>query len=352
MAIDINTANNIQKSRSGEYALPFKDFKKNKKVEITASRAKIAEQRASASLESQSRIDNLKTESETVTNNTPEDQKGSGISKLKPSVDAQTKKIASLVIPNLVTLAIGYAGNNINLGNNIDLCPPEAITKSTLETLNNIVKFINSSAETTDKIAITATTAATIASTIQQISTGLATAIPVISTAAKTIPVIPGVVVSALDDLDYFNNLLLYKKDGTAKLPPIIAGVNAISLSIAMFSLNLKNAAAIVEAITLKLQKCLPSYDQNKIEQLSEISKQYVNYGVDDYNNFDRSTYQGFIIKIETVPYTPTVNRTRAVGYNSQGIPLIQTELSFTSNSQTLVSELKLIIDRDNLKAY
>jgi hypothetical protein len=346
MAIDLNTANNIQKSRSGDYALPFKDSNKKKKEELKAARAKTAEQRANASLEAKSRVDTLQTESETVTNNTPEDQKGSGISKLKPPVDAQVKKIAALVIPNLLTLAAGY------IGNNVDLCPPEAVTKSTLETLNNIVKFINSSAETTNKIALTATTVSTIASTIQQISTGLSTAIPVISTAAKTIPVIPGVVVSALDDLDYFNNLLLYKKDGTAKLPPIIGGVNAITLSIAMFSLNLKSAASIVEAISLKLQKCLPSYDQNKIEQLSEVSKQYVNYGVDNYNNFDRSTYKGFIIKIETVPYTPTVNRTKAVGYNSQGIPLIQSELSFTSNSQTLVSELKLIIDRDNLKAY
>jgi hypothetical protein len=46
------------------------------------------------------------------------------------------------------------------------------------------------------------------------------------------------------------------------------------------------------------------------------------------------------------------VNRYRAVGKNQSGIVLIQTELSFTLEPQILINELKLIIDRDNLKAY
>ena len=57
-------------------------------------------------------------------------------------------------------------------------------------------------------------------------------------------------------------------------------------------------------------------------------------------------------IEIEKVPYTPTVDRKRAVGKNQDNITLIQTALSFTTDDQILIEELKLIINSNNLKAY
>ena len=338
-------ADKLQTEKNFAYNEDFKDFRDRKKQEIQSLRERQKSDREKAKEEKKSRQATLTDADQIITNNTPNDQKPEGLSKFGPFLNSQTKKIVGIVTPNIIALAGKYI-----LPDNT--CPPIAVTKETLAQFNNIIKDLNNTVESINKVAVISQVAATGVNTIQQISTTLQTTIPIVSAAAKTIPVVPGAIVSILDDLDYINNKLLYKKDGTPKLPPIIASANALTLGISLFSLSLRNVAGVAANLTLYLQKCLPEVDHKDIEQLSDVTKQYLNYGVDNYDNFDRTSYQGFEIRIEEVPFTPTVTRRRAIGYTPSGVPLIQTELSFTSNAQTLVTELKLIIDRDNLKAY
>ena len=63
------------------------------------------------------------------------------------------------------------------------------------------------------------------------------------------------------------------------------------------------------------------------------------------------TTYKGFNFEIEEIPFSPTVNRKRALAKNSDNITLLQSELSFTSTPNILIEELKFVIDRDNLRA-
>jgi hypothetical protein len=342
------TAKKLQDQKNNEnfaFNESLKDYHAKKKTEIQATREQQKAARQKAKQEKANRKTNSDIAAEIIKNSTPKDQKPEGINNLGPIINAQSKKVIGIITPNVLALAANY----INLEN---LCPPEPITRATLAQFNDIVKDLNNTVEGINKVAVVSQAVSTGANTIQQISTALQTTIPIVSAAAKLQPLIPGFIVSILDDLDYVNNKLLYKANGTPKLPPIIAGANALTLGISIFSLSIRNIASTITNITLALQRCLPEADHKNIEQLSDTTLQYINYGIDNYDDFSKTSYQGFDIRIEEVPFTSTVTRRRAVGYTPSGIPLIQTELSFTSNAQTLVTELKLIIDRDNLKAY
>ena len=91
----------------------------------------------------------------------------------------------------------------------------------------------------------------------------------------------------------------------------------------------------------------------SSLQALDNIQKQQV-INAQNVNavDFPSSIYKGFILDIVKVPYSPTVNRIQAVAKNPQGIILLQTPLSFTTAPQTLISNIKLIIDLNpNLKA-
>jgi hypothetical protein len=172
------------------------------------------------------------------------------------------------------------------------------------------------------------------------------------SLAVKAIPSppgVPGVITSTLSDLETIINKLLFEKDGTPRLPKVASSIASASIAISLINLYIQQIVGILSALDFKLKQCDPN------NTLIPISDDLISIAVQQTqadNTINQVTYAGFLIEIEEVPYTPTVNRRRAVGKNQSGITLIQTELSFTTQDEILINELKLIIDRDNLKAY
>ena len=122
---------------------------------------------------------------------------------------------------------------------------------------------------------------------------------------------------------------------------------------------SIKNALDFINNILVKLISLLRSIDNylagcgvtEGLVPLNEDLQSLNNAALQVQITPNSNTYQGFTLEIVEVPYSPTVNRRKAVAKNRNGIILLQTPLSFTTTPQVLINEIKLIIDSNNLKA-
>ena len=226
-------------------------------------------------------------------------------------------------------------------------CLEPALLQSVLDKRNNIVDFLNKFSNFLD-IATTTYTGTNVAfnallTTVQGINLSKTSA----SGAVKILPTAPGFVTALLSDLGDLADNLTFDSLGESKLSKIKNGLDTLNISLAIVSSFVKKIIQTLNSIDALLVPCL-----SETQTLTPVSDNLIKIVTDSEQSVDNSAYQGFIFKIEEVPFSPTVTRRKAVAYNQSGIALLETPLSFTANNQTLIDELKLIIDRDNLKAY
>jgi hypothetical protein len=273
---------------------------------------------------------------------TPDDQKPKGTAKLPSLLFALGSQIPQIIQPSLQNLINQYIQN-------VDVCPNEIVLAELIVQRNNIVQSLNNIGTRINQLGTSISGVSTFLNTTLGIITAIDIASVVISTAAKVVPLIPGAVPAALNDLQTLIRKVTFDQLGNSKLSKLQGVISSSALVISIIGTYILTAKAILDIIDAYIKKC------NKLANLDPTSKiinDIADAQLQAQQTLNQTTYQGFIIEIEEVPYTPTVIRRRAVGKTQQGIPLIQTELSFTTDNQTLINELKLIIDRDNLKAY
>ena len=213
---------------------------------------------------------------------------------------------------------------------------------SLLKVIEDISLILNISSLTlnTITVALDASLGAKSALNIAKIAT---------NQAMKILPVTPGVLPSVITDVEDAVSLITFKADGTPILKDQKNG-----LEIGAFYLSMAAAVVNIILLILKLLKPLletcgleanePGPETNRFVQEAETTNQ---------SNTQQS-YRGFTFEIVEVklPNDPTVTRRIAQALNTEGIVALQTEPSFTQNPKVLIEELKLIIERDNLKAY
>jgi hypothetical protein len=281
----------------------------------------------------------------TINNATPDDLKPKGLAKLSSLLFNLGSQIPQIILPSLQSLSQTYIPN-------IDVCPNEANLTQLINQRNNIVNSLNNIGININRISSLTTGVSNFLNTIIPLIKNIRNIKIITNQVLKAIPPgvpIPSQIPSLINDLADTSDFLRFKDDGTPKLPELKGSLNSAVLTISIIGTYVLQAKIALDIIDNYIKKC------NENVTLESISKEINDLADSQFQasqTQNQITYQGFIIEIEEVPFTPTVTRKRALGKNQQGITLIQTELSFTTNNQTLINELKLIIDRDNLKAY
>jgi len=298
-----------------------------------------------------------KIQEDIIRNSIPENLKEKGLAKLGTYVTNEAMKFADKIIPTLEKQLKEFENQ----------CPPLEKIEQIINLRNNILGQANSISDVLDGVTKTVGLANTGINTLVGVIKGVNSARFGASIAAKLIPAgLPGAVPAALNDFDTAVTKLTFDVEGNSKIPPVRSAIDGISVPIELLSSYILQFTTILEQLDNFIKNCTES-DSNlgsnvnlgsgsdpkfKLDPISLNLIEIASIQKQSNQSSNSSTYQGFIIEIEEVPFSSTVNRRKAVGKNQDGIVLVQTELSFTPSNQILIDELKFIIDRDNLKAY
>jgi len=265
----------------------------------------------------------------------PDSLKTTGSEKLGQIILEKGIQINDIIQPQLNKLLL-------NLTTPDGLCLPEAQLNLIIAQRNNIVDNLNQIEKylnlTTKAVGITSVTLNTLITTAQTLR-GLKPA-AILATGASPAP---GPFASLVLQINEVLDNLKFDSLGNSKLNKLKVIVDSTTTPIALTSGFISTSITSLGLIDAIIKKCSPN------STILDISPDLLLVVT---NSSQQQQYQGFNIEIQEVPFNDKINRRKAVGKNSQGISLIETELSFTTDTQTLINELKLIIDRDNLKAY
>ena len=288
----------------------------------------------------------------TIQSALPNSLKQKGIAKVKDLIMDKGQEVKNKLQPSLDNIISQLPDPN-------SVCLNEIQTQKILDTRNNIVGELNRiqnvlnilstsiglSSGFLEALIITTTTLRT-----------LRTSLSAATTVLGPLPV-PGALLSSITTANEILDRLKYDDLGNPKLEKLRTNIDATSIPIALTAVSLSKFINTLNIVDTFLIKCAPTSNLEKVNEdtLKTVAVQNIIDNSSQTNNSSQSNnslYQGFNIEIEEKNYSPTVKQRRAVGKNNQGITLISTPYSFTTNNQVLIDELKFIIGRDNLKAY
>lgn len=255
------------------------------------------------------------------------------------------KKLLDKSIPAISTITEKTGIRNIGQPNMQmpGSCLPQEEVKKLSDLRNNIVNQLNSTARTIQTLKRPINTLSRI---LNVTKTGLKVAktsrlaANAILLALNPPIVIPGAIPAGINTLKDLDDLLR----------PIITktsnSIDYILIALDYAESTIFNLLKILEPIDQYLTGCgiTSSELTSTSDFINQINQQYSELNANEI-------YKEFTLEIVEEPYTPTVNRRKAVAKNKNNIILLSTPLSFTTEDQILIEQLKLLIDSNDLKA-
>jgi hypothetical protein len=293
-----------------------------------------------------------------VEDSTPEQVKPKGKNKLGQRILSLGNQVLKLVITKLQSLVGEYlldqfvqARNNALTPEQIaqvreQYCPTPDTLNQLIETRNNIVDQLNSIGNRLNLANQTVNGLTTATNTSQDI-VNLATSVQTGLNLAASSGILPAPALGPI--LSNYNSIEKIIRTVSSLISSNNNALYATSIPLGVVSYVVTKATELLGLLDILINFCSTETD-TPLTPVSDTIQQVTIRQVQA--NVDSGSYNGFIFKIEEVPFSPTVTRRKAVAFNQSGIALLETPLSFTTNEQTLINELKLIIDRDNLRSY
>lgn len=270
-------------------------------------------------------------------------------SKIPELITNSIKKLVQQMIPTISKIVEKTGIQNIGQPNLQlpNLCLLQDELQEILKLRNTLVNKLNSTASIIERLSKSLNPLTQIVNTTEKTLKTVHTARIIANKAITFIPSPPGTPGAVISTINTAKDLEEFLQ------PKITIAKNSLTL--------IKTALDYANSTIFKLVNMLKSIDQylNGCGVNLTDSPSFNDYvkGVDiQYTQVqnlpnDKEVYKGFTLEIVKEQYTPTTTRRKAVAKNQSGIILLQTPLSFTTLDQVLISEIKLIIDSNNLKA-
>ena len=228
-------------------------------------------------------------------------------------------------------------------------CLPPAIAKKLQDKLNKLLDVVETTATALNFTAEGLNILTLVVNGTITAIEGLTLAKFTANQAAKVAPVVPGVIVSLLEDLDTIITSFKETPIGDRRITKVRDQLQTGAFYISIASAIMDAIATILNTFVNLLKVC-----GGAPNELGTQTKKLIELNQTTLSSNTQQSYQGFTFQIiqRPLPSDPRVQRNVAQALNTEGIVALESQPSFTDNPKVLIEELKLIIDRDNLKAY